>query len=62
MLGSESEAAAAKPGVEAICITALNLAFQIHQFVGGFDGEATQLFSDVHQALGGQQQPADHHN
>jgi len=62
---SESEAAPARPGVQAICISALNLAFQIHQFVGGFDGEATQLFSDVHHALSDQQAGAphpDHHD
>ena len=47
----EAASAASYGAVERLVMEVLELAFRVHQFVGGFDTEATQLFSDVHAAL-----------
>jgi hypothetical protein len=52
--GSEGDASRLRANLDIAMQTALKFAFRVHQFAGGFDEEATRLFTELHDAVCGE--------
>jgi len=57
-----ADAAAALPTVKELIGDVLKFAFQCHQFAGGFDSEANDLFADLHAVLSPPQEQEEEHD